>query len=238
MRQFIGETSKYVISLYKNNKNVLGIFLFGSAARNKFDKHSDIDFFIVLSKKSKFSRVNFVKNKVRVDIIFNTEKEAYQYLKNDKNSMSRITSHMLAYGKILFDTKNTLKKLQKLSINNLKSKTKHCDDDILMHKYSIDDFWEETKRDIEKKDFFAFGLDSQLLIKNIIELFLRMNKQFSRRPDETGRLIYKIDKKFFNLINSFYKTGSIEKRMRALAVLVKYIYQKSGGVLPSSWRIK
>lgn len=238
MRQFIEEISQYVINLYKNNKNVLGIFLFGSAARNKFDKHSDIDFFIVLEKKCKFSRRNFIKNKIRVDIIFNTKEETYQYLKKDKYSINRITSHMLAHGKILIDTKNTLKKLQKLSANNLKLKTKYCSDDILMHKYSIDDFWGETKRDIEKKDFFAFGIDSQLLIKNIIELFLRMNKQFSRRPDETGRLIYKIDKKFFNLINSFYKTGSIEKRMRALAVLVKYIYQKSGGALPSSWRIK
>ncbi len=238
MRQFIEEISQYVINLYKNNKNVLGIFLFGSAARNKFDKHSDIDFFIVLEKKCKFSRRNFIKNKIRVDIIFNTKEETYQYLKKDKYSINRITSHMLAHGKILIDTKNTLKKLQKLSANNLKLKTKYCSDDILMHKYSIDDFWGETKRDIEKKDFFAFGIDSQLLIKNIIELFLRINKQFLRRPDETGRLIYKIDKKFFNLINSFYKTSSIKKKKIVLAVLVKYIYQKSGGLLPEKWQIR
>jgi len=91
-----------VVKKYKQDKNVLGILLFGSVARNKFDNYSDIDIYILLDKKGKFSRENFVNNKIRVDIIFNTIKEAKDYLKEEKNNVRRITSHMLAHGKILF----------------------------------------------------------------------------------------------------------------------------------------
>lgn len=35
----------------KQDANVLGIMLFGSAARNKFDEYSDIDIYILLKKK-------------------------------------------------------------------------------------------------------------------------------------------------------------------------------------------
>jgi len=40
-----------VVKEYKPDKNVLGILLFGSAARNKFDQYSDIDIYILLNKK-------------------------------------------------------------------------------------------------------------------------------------------------------------------------------------------
>jgi hypothetical protein len=48
--------------------------------------------------------------------------------------------------------------------NNLKLKTKYKKGEILMHKYSIDDFWGEVQRDIKNNDYLAFGLDSHLLI--------------------------------------------------------------------------
>jgi hypothetical protein len=60
-----------------------------------------------------------------------------------------------------------------------------------MHKYSIDDFWGEVQRDIKNKDYLAFGLDSHLLISNIIEIFLRLNGEFLRQPNEMIRVLKK-----------------------------------------------
>lgn len=65
-----------------------------------------------------------------------------------------------------------------------------------MHKYSIDDFWGETQRDARNSDYLAFGLDSQLLMNNIIELFLKLKGEFFRQPNEMSEIFKKLDKKF------------------------------------------
>lgn len=227
-----------VIKEHKQDKNVLGIMLFGSVVKNKFDQHSDVDIYILLNKKGEFSRKNFASNEIRVDIIADTVKEAENYLNEDKNNVRRNTSHMLAYGKILFQRDNDLKKIQSIAKNNLRLKTKCKNSEILMHKYSIDDFWGEVQRDIKNKDFLAFGLDSQLLINNILELFLKIKGEFFHQPNEMMRVLEKLDTKFANYIKSFYEVNDAEKKKLILGELVEYIYDKSGGPMPNNWVFK
>jgi len=238
MEKFIQKICNDVVKQYKQDKNVLGILLFGSAARNKFDKYSDVDIYVLLDKKGKFSRSNFVKNGLRVDIIFNTIEEAKNYLKEDSNNLRRITSHMLANGKILFQRQRNLENIQTIAKNNLKLKTKYKKSEILMHKYSIDDFWGEVQRDIENKDHLAFGIDSHLLISNIVELFLKLNGEFLRQPNEMMKVLKKLDRKFSGQIENFYKASNIQNKKQILLNLVEYIYKKSKGPLPSKWFLK
>jgi predicted nucleotidyltransferase len=237
MKKYIEKISEDMVKCYKTDKNVLGVMLFGSAARGMSDIYSDIDIYILLAGKGKFSRNNFIKDGKRIDVIFNTFKEVKKYLKEDKNNIKRNTSHMLTYGKILFQKGKVLDKIKKTAQNNLKSKTKYSKDEVLMHKYSIDDFWGEVQRDIKNKDYLAFGLDSQLLINNILELFLKMNGEFLRRSDETGEILRRIDKKFARQISDFYKESNIQKKKNILTGLVGYIYKKTNGPLPPNWNI-
>jgi predicted nucleotidyltransferase len=238
MKTIIQNIIKKIIDEYKQDKNVLGIMLFGSVARNKFDEYSDVDIYVLLKNKKRFSRKNFESNGLRVDIILDTLKEAKNYLKEDKNNVRRNTSHMLAHGKILFQRTKDLEKIQRAAENNLGLKTKYRKDEILMHKYSIDDFWGEVQRDIKNKDYLAFGLDSQLLMNNILELFLKINKTFFRQPNEMMKILKKIDAKFAKAITNFYKEKDIKRKKRILKFLVKYIYAKSGGPMPKIWTIK
>jgi len=235
MEKFIQKICNDLVEQYKQDKNVLGILLFGSAARNKFDKYSDIDIYVLLDKKGKFSRSNFVKNGLRVDIILNTIKEAADYLKKDRNNLRRITSHMLAYGKILFQRRKYLEKIQSIAKSNLKLKTKYKKGEVLMHKYSIDDFWGEIQRDIENKDSLAFGIDSHLLVTNIMELFLKLNGEFLRQPNEIKRVLKRLDRKFSDQIENFYRASNIQNKKQILSNLVEYIYKKSKGPLPKKW---
>lgn len=238
MEKIIQKICGDIVKEYKPDKNVLGILLFGSVARNKFDKYSDVDIYILLNKKSEFSRSNFIKNGVRVDIILNTLKEAKGYLKGDRNNLRRITSHMLAYGAILFQREKHLEEIQTVARNNLKLKIKYKKSEVLMHKYSIDDFWGEVQRDIRNKDYLAFGLDSQLLVNNILELFLKLNGEFLQQPNEMTKILKRLDKKFADRIEDFYKENDIQNKKMILTELVKYIYGKSGGPLPKSWVLK
>jgi len=238
MEKFIQKICNDLIEQYKQDRNVLGILLFGSVARNKFDQYSDVDIYILLNKKGKFSRSNFIKNGVRVDIILNTIKEAEEYLKEDKNNLRRITSHMLAYGEVLFQRGKNLDMVQAIAKNNLKLKTKYKKSEILMHKYSIDDFWGEVQRDIENKDYLAFGIDSHLLVTNIMELFLKLSGEFLRQPNEMMKVLKKVDRKFSDQIENFYKASNIQNKKQILLNLVEYVYKKSKGPLPSKWFLK
>lgn len=237
MDKLIQKICSGVIEQYKQDKNVLGIMLFGSAARNKFDQYSDIDIYILLNKKGKFSRINFIKNGIRVDIILDTIKKTKEYLEKDKNALRRTTSHMVAYGKILFQRGRDLKKIQFVAKNNLRLKTKYKSSEVLMHKYSIDDFWGEVQRDIQNKDYLAFGLDSHLLISNIIELFLKLKREFLRQPNEMSELLNKLDSNFYNTLKNFYIENSIDQKKNIIEKLVEYIYKESGGSLPQQWKI-
>lgn len=238
MNNFIKKICNGIVKKYKSNKNVLGIMLFGSVPRNKFDQYSDIDIFILLNKKQKFSRNNFVENGIRIDIIFETRKELSSHLKREKNNVRRIASHMLAYGQILYDTASILGKFQSIAKRNLKLKTKYTSDEILMHKYSINDFWGEIQRDFENNDYLAFELNSHLLMMNIIELFLKIKGDFLKQPNEMTDTINKRDKKLGHYIKKFYKTRSLKDRLIILPKIINRIYKLSSGPLPQKWQIK
>lgn len=238
MNNFIQKICKSIVKKHKPDKNVLGIMLFGSVPRNKSDQYSDIDIFILLNKKQKISRNNFVKNGIRIDIIFNTKKELSFHLKKEKNNVRRITSHMLANGQILYDATGILGKFQSIARHNLKLKTKYTHDEILMHKYSIDDFWGEIQRDFKNNDYIAFELDSHLLMGNIIELFLKIKGDFLRQPNEMANTINKRDKKLGYYVEKFYKTRGLKDRLIILPKIINYIYKLSNGPLPQKWQVK
>lgn len=56
----------------------------------------------------------------------------------------------------------------------------------------------------------TFGLDSQLLVNNILELFLKLNREFLQQPNETAKLLKRLDKKFTDRMENFYKEGNIQ----------------------------
>lgn len=232
-----GDFLKEIMNKYKRDKDVLGIILFGSLARGKFDEYSDIDVYLLTKRKKKYSRTNFLSGKFRIDILIDSVKEAKKYLCEDRYNVRRVTSHMLACGKIIYRRTKDIEKIQRIAKKNIKLKTKYNKDEILMHKYSIDDFWGEVQRDCKKRDYTAFGLDSQLLMNNIIELFLKLHRTFWRRSDETAETLIKLDKSFALKVSRFYKAKSILSKKKILGELVKYTYRKAGGEMPRRWKI-
>lgn len=234
MNKIIKKICDNITNQHKTNKNVLGVLLFGSAARNKFDQYSDIDIYILLRKKEKSLRYNFVKENIRVDVILNTLEEAESFLKKETFSVKRNTSHMLAHGKILYAVGNHLKRMMSMSKHNLELPTKYTQNEILMHKYSIDDFWGEIQRDIKNKNYLAFGLDSQLLLNNIVELFLKKHGEFLRPPNEMLDTLNKIDKQLARQVERFFKTNNIGDKKTILKKLVVYTFKKFG-TLPKKW---
>lgn len=238
MNEIIQKICDEIVTQYKPDKNVLGVALFGSVARGKFDQYSDIDVYIILEKKIGYSRESFTRDGIVVDIILDTIDEVSSYLKEDYKNVSRNTSHMLAHAKILYQIDNKFEAIIKKAEQNLKSRTKFSDDEILMHKYSIDDFWGDIQRNYETNNNMAFELNSHLLLGNIIELFLKINGYFLIQPNEMAKFIIEKDKTFGSYLDKYYNSESLKSKLEIIPKIIDYIYSISGGPLPNTWRIK
>jgi hypothetical protein len=60
-----------------------------------------------------------------------------------------------------------------------------------------------------------------------MELFLKLNGEFLRQPNEMMEVLKKIDRKFSDQMENFYKVNNIQNKKQALSNLVEYIYKKS-----------
>ncbi len=107
------EIAKKLEEKYKKNKNVVGIYLFGSLARGDAIKESDLDIEIVFKKRrKKYELINKIIQGVKIDLSLFRED---QFIKEFSETP------YLAYGaldyKILYDPKGIIKKhLKKVKI--------------------------------------------------------------------------------------------------------------------------
>lgn len=225
-------------AIKKYSPKARGILLFGSTARGGFDKFSDIDIYVLYRSKPKFTRENLTLAGVRIDVIIDSVADAHEFLKKENGSVRRNFAHMLAYGRIIYSVGDEIGLLQKMAINILEGKTRSSRATILMHLYSIEDFYGEVLRFAIKKDDLAFEQNCNLLMNNIIECFLRLKKEYFRRPNELFEIFLAKDKKFAKLISNYYKEKSMQSRSRILGELVSHIQKLAGGPLPSFWKIK
>ncbi len=221
----------------KKDSEVLGVMLFGSVAQGTADRFSDIDIYVLLRKKKAYSRLNFKIGRTRIDALSDSLEDAQKYLQNERGNVRRPTSDMLAHGHILFDRSGKLKKLQKIALKNLDERTVLRRNEQLMHLYSIDDFWGDTRRDFEKENWTAFGWDSQLLIQNIVELFLKKKGLHLSQPKHIRKFLSKADPRFARLVESVYGSQSVKNRLRSLNRLVKYAAEHLG-LMPDKWKIR
>lgn len=237
MRNKLEKIAKQQVNKLIKRKDVLGILVFGSLARGGVDKYSDIDIYVLLSKKPKFSRQGKKENGIIVDIQLDDKKVAYESINEEKFKVRRNFSHMIAMGKIVYDTSGEMKKLQVLAKSNLRFKTKMSNQEKIMHLYSIDDFYGEVLRYCQSDDDIAFRQNCELLVNNIIDFFLKLKGDYWRRPNEMKAVFMKHDKKFATLLVNYYKEADKRKIVKVLSALTERIYILAKTKLPNKWFI-
>lgn len=225
-----------VTARYSSDPNTLGVMVFGSVARGLADKYSDIDFYVLQRRPPRHSRWGDIIAGQRVDIIVDTIDRALTYLKKDTHSVYRQTSHMIAHGHITYSTTNDLDKLQRRAQHNLTTPTRYTPGEILMHKYSIDDFWGEIQRAHDKRDGIAAGLYTSMLINNIVELTLKLNGHYFHQPQEMAEILNRLDRTLYQNIQTIYSSGTGATKLRALNSLVRRAFKLAGGPLPPKWQ--
>jgi len=229
---------KGIENKYKRRSGVLGVLVFGSFVRGNFDAYSDIDVYVLKAKQPSRAREGYMLKNIRIDVTIDEKKDAEGFLKKERHSVRRIFSHMLAHGHILYEKGNSLTALRRVAIRNLKERTTYSRDEILMHLYSIEDFYGEVLRFFKSKDKFSFEQNISLLINNAIECLLKIKGEYMRRPNEMKAIIKKSDPIFWKSLESAYLSKSDSDKIRNLKKLVKRIETLARGPLPRRWAVR
>ncbi|MDP3443762.1 MAG: nucleotidyltransferase domain-containing protein [Ignavibacteria bacterium] len=222
---------------YKKDRSVLGVALFGSVARGLNDECSDIDIYVVMKNKSDISRKSFVASGVRVEILIDSFFDIMQYLETEQFSLHRNVSQMFAFANVIYDEGNMLSEIIEFAKKNIKQRTKYTKTEILMNKYSIDDFYSDMGRSYRYNDVISFELNSGLILKNLIELFLKVGGGYLKQPNEMSDYIYSLDSKFGDMLNRYYLLIDLNDRYEFMAEIIAYIYKHSHGPLPEKWEV-
>lgn len=237
MNEKIAEIYTEIVNEYKRNHQVLGVVLFGSVARGLNDEYSDIDIYVILKNKSKISRKSFVKNGVKVEILIDSFVEIMQYLEAEEYDLHRNVSQMFAFADILYEDGNILTEIIEYAKHNLKLRTKYDKSEILMNKYSIDDFYSDMGRSYRYGEIISFELNSSLIVKNLIELFVKIKGGYLKQPNEMSDYLYSLDSNFGEMLNRYYKTVEMGGRYEYMSEIIAYVYSLSHGSLPDEWEI-
>lgn len=99
------------IKNYKSRKDVLGIFFYGSSSYGYNTEDSDIDLHIIVSSKNDI-RGNLVLDGVHIEYFERPYKKIISQLQYEKETNQTVILSMLGYGKIIYERKNKLTKLQ------------------------------------------------------------------------------------------------------------------------------
>jgi hypothetical protein len=93
------------------------------------------------------------------------------------------------------------------------------------------------KRDMAHEDIVAFTLDSGLLIRNLLDFWLKLHGEFHRQPKEMLLVLKKIDPKFEKLLIKFCSANSMLEKGKYIPQLIDIVYSKAGGGLPNVWSV-
>lgn len=234
----IDALTKKVVQKYKKMSQLIGIFLVGSATKNMFDEYSDIDVYILTGDNGKFSREFYRIGHTGIEVLFDTPVDLEKFLADEHGSLYRNTAQMLATSKILFGDEKVLTRFQVRAKDVLASKTTYTDEDILMHKYSIDDFLEDARRDVASNDAFTFAMDSTQAFRHVQELLLKINGEYYRKSREMKQLFKRMEPSLFRLMGCFYESDSLSQKMISLDKIAHCAFAITGGRLPKKWSMK
>lgn len=237
MEKILQKIERQLVSKFSYDPNVIGVMLFGSYASGRVDAFSDIDVYVLLRQSGKVDRRGFFIGSKQVDVLFDSLQSVKAFLQQDHGALRRPTSQMLAFGKILFERTDDLRKLQQQAQRNLLTKSTLTKNERLMHAYSLQDFFDELQRDAKKEDAFLFAQDLSLFVNNAIECVLHKQGSYLRRTDETRVVLRQLDPAFVRFLEKVYRAESMDKKIRQVKTLLVYLVKNYGCQLPKRWSI-
>ncbi len=226
------------VNRLKNDDNTIGVLLFGSAAHASLDEFSDVDMYCITKAVPHLSRESLydaVAN-VTIEILYGGIDELGQYIEQERRSVYRTVSSILASGKMLYAADDTIARLIKDADLTINSRTELTEIQSIMIRYSLEDFYSDAQREHLAGRHVEFLMYADKLIQNALEASLRFNGGYFEPPRKLMSRIQKTDKELYELISQ-YAVANFEDQLSELQKISEYATSLLGGSLPKAWDI-
>ena len=239
------------IEPYKQDNNILAAFLTGSYAVGNQNDYSDIDIFLVSSDELKWrERGNRIISEHLVEYFINPSKKLFEEMNNEIKTNDRVTSTIIANGKILFDKINIIEKLHKRAIEVIKSPLILLDNnEIERIKYFTHYYFDQLTRayKTDKNEFwylyytflehliYSYGKYKGIILSPRTKIYkyiedgkYKINESFKKLND----------KKYLKLLIDCMKKNEAKIMYKNIYELKEYQQKIMGGFNIDGWKIK
>ncbi|MGV8152562.1 MAG: nucleotidyltransferase domain-containing protein [Candidatus Nanoarchaeia archaeon] len=227
------------VKKYKDNKNILGIFLTGSFIHSLPDKNSDLDVYIILKQSYLRERGNTWINGIEIEYFINPVKQIEYYFKTESIKGAPCTAHMFVNSIILFQRDNTYNKLKNKAEIILNKKRKSMNPiEKELSSYQIDDLEKDLEDVYLKKDWFAFNRIAIEIIQDSLEIFYKIKRINTQKPKRLLNYLDNIDPRFALLYKNAVLEKETNKKYNYLVSLIRYLEKMLGGKRKKEWKLK
>jgi len=205
----------------KKRSDVLGVILFGSYARGNNYPNSDVDLVIILTEG--YLRTVEYQNEQAFEIIYTTEKEAFDYWESHKDDAAGLWE----VAKILYDKDETVQKLR-TKISKILDAGKEPITKLRLEHLVFD-----------TKDSFKYitniitndPLSANLILTNkvftLTELFFDIRQAWIPAPKQRIAKIKEISPKLYSLLEQFYQSQiPLEEKLQIAKRMTPIIFEK------------
>jgi len=230
---------KIFVDRYKKDPNVLAVIVFGSYIHLKFDKNSDLDVCVILEKAKIRERGNTWVNGVEIEYFINPVNQIRRYFAIDAKNKTSRTVHMYANSIVIYKKGNLINQLIKEAKTIIGEKPPAINNkEIELAKYSLDDIQKDLNDVYFKKDIFAFYLIANEILTECLRVFYRFKRIKKEKPKEMQEHLRNLDGKFEILFCKAVTIQDIDKKYRAINVLVNYVENLIGGKRAKEWKLR
>jgi predicted nucleotidyltransferase len=232
---------------WRNRKNVEGALLTGSYATGTATEFSDLDLFIVLSDSARWNRKELhVVDGITVELSICTVSQFERYIDNEHREYKSVVSRMWSVGKIMFDRRGEIDRLQQKAKKQMRRSFKKLrKQGIEIEKAFI---WNDLQdiKEMHREQASGFEFVCSLHLQRAITAyakFLRAEippfaKLHRILSDKRFRARYGIEQLPDRQFNRLLKACLKKLSMRNIESLTEHVLEKMGGFDPDGWSWK
>lgn len=217
----MNDAMKGFIDELKQRHDVLGVILFGSWARGNNHPESDVDLVVILTEG--YKRTVEYRNGQFFEIIYTTEKGAFDYWESHKDDASGLWE----VAKIMFDKDGTVERLKTKIIEVLETGKKPIVEDQLgQFRFDAEDQLRYVERVLDSDPTTA-NIVLTNKVFTLTELFFDIRQMWIPAPKQRLAKIRKINPDLYTLLQHFYHEQiSLKERLEVAKKIVSIIFQK------------
>jgi predicted nucleotidyltransferase len=212
------DTQEFIEEL-KRRPDILGIILFGSWARGNNRLDSDVDLVVILNEG--FRRTVEYNNTQAFEIIYTTEKAAFEYWESHKDDCAGLWE----VAKVLYDKDRTIERLRTKVEEMLKAGKKPYD------------HWHLGQLRFDAEDqlrYVEHALSNDPVTANLIlfnkvfaltEVFFALRGQWIPAPKQRLSKIKNVSMELYALLEQFYKDDvTIEDKLQIARKMIPIVF--------------